>query len=199
MLPVYTELLVEPRHSQELQELSSGEARGGQGPVEALAGPPPSPSPTDDPPGQSGQPGLASYSDPVQDNAWRSPSQPPSSSSQLPDLAAAPRPTPGQQTVPWHPMLTATAVAQLAQLTSLPLRDNNEDSYSSEEEAVQQCYRKAEHNNNPPPGPVKVWFTSVNYRGPRSRRVCVECWNWMKRPSSGMKVRLRGSSRLAVE
>ena len=192
-------------HSQELREhwlwqLSQGsgcEAWGGQVPVDALwSGPPPSPSPTADPPGPSGQPGLASYSNPVQDDAWHSPSQPPSSSSQLPDLAAMPRPTPGQRMVPWNPMLTAIAVAQLAQLTSLPPRDDDENSYPSEEGAVKQCYRKADHNNNPPPGPVKVRFTSVNYQGTRNVRVCEKCWNWMKRPSSGMKVILRGSSRL---
>ena len=193
--------------SQELQkhwlwQLSQGsgcEAQGGQGPVEALwAGPPPSPRPTADP-RLSGQPGLASYSKPVHDDPWHLPFQLPSSSSQLPDLTAVPHPTPGQQMVPWQPMLTAIAVEQFTQLTSLPPRDDDEDSCPSEEEAVKQCYRKAGHDNNPPCGTVKVQFTSVNYQGTRNVMVCEKCWDWMKRPSSGMKVILRGSSRLAVE
>jgi hypothetical protein len=39
-------------------------------------------------------------------------------------------------------MLTAIAVEQFTQLTSLPPRDDDEDSCPSEEEAVKQCYKR---------------------------------------------------------
>jgi hypothetical protein len=212
MLPVYTELLVEPYHSQELQELRalqlsqgpSGEASGGQGPVDAsLAGPglgwlshlPPANASF-----SSGQPVQASYSGPVQGDTWRLPPQPQSSSSQLPGLPILGQQVDPwqQQMVPWQPQLTGPAVQQLGQQTSLPPRDDDEDSYPSDEDADKRCYRESDHSHNPPPGPVKIRFTSKNYRGTRNVRVCERCWNWMKRPSSGCQVVLRGSSRLVV-
>jgi len=206
MLHDYSELLVEPCHSQELQNLrawqlsqgASSEASSGQGPVEASF----SARGSHCPPANPSGPGQASYSGPVREDPWRLPLQPQSSSCQLPGLSAVPPPTLGQQVDPWHqqmvpwqPQLTAPAVQQQGQLTSLPLRDDDEDSYASDEEADRNCYRKADHNYNPPPGPVKIRFTSGNYRGTRSVRVCAKCWNWMKKPSSGMQVVLRGSSR----
>ena len=179
---------------------SSGGDWGGQGPGEVpLAGPGlgwPSHSPTADPAGQSGQPGPASYSSPLQDVPWHSPLLPPSSSNQLPGPAVVPLPTPGQQVVPWQPTLTATMVQQLSHQTRLPPRDHDEDSYPSDEDADTTCYRKADHHQQPPPGPVKVRFTSGNYKGTRNLRVCEKCWRWMKKPNSGVQVILRGSSRL---
>jgi hypothetical protein len=152
--------------------------------------------PPEDPPDASGQQPLASYSGPAPADPWQVPWGQPSSSSQLPGQAAVPLPATGHQMVPWQGWLTHIAINQLAQSTSLPPRDDDEDSHPSEEGADSTCYRKADHNYCPPPGPIKIRFTSANYKGKtRNVRVCEKCWRWIGKPTSGFQVVLRGSSR----
>ena len=118
---------------------------------------------------------------------------PSASSSPAVQLPAAPLPNPGHQMVPWAGMMTQIAARNMGQRCRD--REDDEDSYPSDEDADRLCYRKSDHNNAPTPGPIKVRFTSVNYNGTRNKRVCQSCWHWMKKPKTGCQVVFRGNSR----
>ena len=196
-------------HSQDLQDLrleqrSQGSAGSGHGPAavplaasnawagapSSAAGGPASHSWAAHPPAQSGH---GSYSGPAQDDPWSTPWQSSASSSPAVQQPAAPGPNPGHQMVPWQGMLTHIAINQLGLLSQV--RDDDEDSFPSNDDSDKMCYRKQDHSMVPTPGPVKVRFTSANYVGTRNKRVCQKCWSWMKKPNSGFQVILRGSSR----